>query len=117
MSQRSVLGPTLSALLMRWLRQIIWPDTHAIHPDDPGITYVELAVSFMKFACCYLPVKRAKQDGILHFFLPATASEAQANNAVLSELGPMMSYLLHQMEQLVSPSFMPVNPVVACKGL
>lgn len=80
-------------------------------------SHVELAVSFMKFACCYLPVKRAKQDGILHLFLPATASEAQANNVVLSELGLMMSYLLRQMEQLVSPSVMPVNPVVACKGL
>lgn len=100
---RSVLGPLLSRLMIQWSRLLRWPGEGEPLRDDPGIAFIELAVGFMVYAGTYLPVKRPKQDGTLHLFLPESSIDAAANNATLTELSQMMAYWLHQLNQLYSP--------------
>eukprot|EP00438_Fugacium_kawagutii_P008049 Skav223958 [mRNA] locus=scaffold3540:149971:153246:+ [translate_table: standard] len=104
-------------LKVNFARKLEWPDPDTLVVDDPGITYIELAVSFMLDTGCYIPIKRPKQDGVIHLYLPSSHADAVAQHAVLAEQGLMFAYWIHQMCQLISPPPLPVLPVVACKGL
>lgn len=78
--------------------------------DDPGITFLELSVSFKLFAGTYLPVKRQRMDGQLYLFLPESKVAAEAVEATLTEYSQMMAYWLHQLNQLYVPWVIPPVP-------
>eukprot|EP00438_Fugacium_kawagutii_P022979 Skav236568 [mRNA] locus=scaffold2180:68365:72048:+ [translate_table: standard] len=116
-SRSSVMGPRLSNMYMTWVRKLRWPAEHVVQLDDPGVTYIELAISFMVDSQCYIPVKRPKQDGTLHLCLPFSGAEAEAQQVVIAELALMFSYWAHQMNQLVYPPPLPDMAHTACRGL
>eukprot|EP00438_Fugacium_kawagutii_P027763 Skav215996 [mRNA] locus=scaffold4693:170068:171459:- [translate_table: standard] len=116
-SLHTVLGPTLSAIFARWGRQLVWPDEQTVIPDDPGVTFMELAVSFCLYAGTYLPAKRIKSDGLLYLTIPQSSAHAAALEIKLCEIGIMMSYLMHQVNQLCVPPIFPDYKHAGCKSL
>eukprot|EP00438_Fugacium_kawagutii_P017616 Skav201058 [mRNA] locus=scaffold2848:5823:10331:- [translate_table: standard] len=116
-TRHSVLGPTLSGLFAAWARALIWPTEQAEIDQDPGVTFMEMAVSFSLFAGIYLPVKRDRTQGQTFLFLPATTEEAIAQDIRLNELGIMVSYLMHQFNQLCKPPIFPPYRHAGCKSL
>lgn len=116
-SSQSVLGPTLSKLFMRWCSLLEWPEAPQPAIADPGVTFMELVVSYMIFAQCYLPIKRANGGGSQHYVVPASAIEAEALQITLAEAGRQMAYLMHQMCQLRLPPIVPSFAHAGCKSL
>eukprot|EP00438_Fugacium_kawagutii_P012916 Skav206300 [mRNA] locus=scaffold4735:1001:1885:- [translate_table: standard] len=113
----TVLGPTLSGMFVRWGRSLVWPsDTDEQH-DDPGITFMELAVSFAVCVGAYLPVKRSKNDGLMYLTMPQSSTHAAALEVKLNEMGIMMAYLMHQVNQLCDPPVFPPLQHAGCKSL
>eukprot|EP00438_Fugacium_kawagutii_P018507 Skav201480 [mRNA] locus=scaffold828:134544:137840:- [translate_table: standard] len=115
-TSRSVMGPRLSQMFLQWARAIDWPADHVLVPDDPGITYLELAVSWMHFHRCYLPVRRMKSD-VTFLFLPVTTDECQAMQVTLTEVSWMMAYWAQQLNQLCEPWVLPPISIGNCRSL
>eukprot|EP00438_Fugacium_kawagutii_P025028 Skav213314 [mRNA] locus=scaffold1383:152342:153556:+ [translate_table: standard] len=116
-TSRSVMGPKLSRLFVQWAQQVKWPAEHLLVPDDPGVTYVELAMSFMLFSKSYLPVRRYRADGSAFLWLASGVTEASENGVCISELGWTMSYWLHQLAQLTFPGYLPGIEAGNCRSL
>eukprot|EP00438_Fugacium_kawagutii_P016083 Skav230949 [mRNA] locus=scaffold3010:63972:64859:- [translate_table: standard] len=113
----TVLGPTLSNMFVRWGRSLLWPSDADEHHDDPGITFMELAVNFAICVGAYLPVKRPKIDGLLYLIMPQSSTHAAALEVKLNEMGIMMAYLMHQANQLCDPPVFPQIQHAGCKSL
>lgn len=116
-TSRSVVGPRMAKSLLNWLRLIRWQLPEDMVPSDPGMTYMEMAVSYMLWSGLYLPLKRAKADGIMALYVPRNAAEATAQGGCLAEYATMFAYLLHQLAQLHHPEFMPDVARTACRSL
>eukprot|EP00438_Fugacium_kawagutii_P019348 Skav204105 [mRNA] locus=scaffold1472:214438:219609:+ [translate_table: standard] len=114
---RSVMGQRLTNMLLDWLKLLRWPAMHVSVIDDPGVTYLELAVSWMLYHGCYIPVKRKRADGQTFLFLADSAENAAAHCVTLNELGWMISYWLHQVSQLCHPWLIPDVPRGNCRSL
>eukprot|EP00438_Fugacium_kawagutii_P030139 Skav208655 [mRNA] locus=scaffold3489:130348:135513:+ [translate_table: standard] len=103
----SVMGPRLTRMLLDWLKLLKWPAQHLQILDDPGISYLELAVSWMLYHKCYLPVRRKRMDDTTYLYLASHADDAAANCITMAELSWSMSYWLLQVGQLYSPWLIP----------
>lgn len=115
-TDKSVMGPTLSRCFMEWSRQLQWP-MHPCETGDPGVTFMELALSFMLESRCYVPVRRPRADGTMHYYVPESGSSAIAQCITLAELGQMFAYWAHQMMQLRLPAPWPAHRHAGCKSL
>lgn len=113
---RSVFGPILSQGYVRWAQQLSWPSEMQPNMNDPGVTFMELALSFMMYMGCYLPVRRVKGNEAF-YFVPKDATDAKACEVTLSEQGFLMAYWIHQMNQLRSPPMVPNFRSAGCKSL
>eukprot|EP00438_Fugacium_kawagutii_P014595 Skav226988 [mRNA] locus=scaffold2341:234107:234970:- [translate_table: standard] len=114
---RSVLGPWLSKCFMDWAVQLKWPADGDTDPMDPGVTFMELAASFMITMGTYLPIRREALDGVPHYYLPTSFVDATARGVTLAEYGFFMAYIMHQMNQLRIPGLFPIQKPTVAKSL
>ena len=94
-------GPTLSAMMLQWMRKIQWPANLDPHQDDPGISMHELCVSFILDSRCLVPVKRSVSPG-KDILVPADSmSHANALQITFAEVVYAFCTWIHQMVKLV----------------
>jgi len=100
-------GHDVATMTVRWLAQFVWPndDDGPLHKST-GISWVELAISWMIYNKSYLPVKRACVTG--HCVLvPANFGQAQEHKITMSELGTNMKYVFDNIAALVPQPLIP----------
>lgn len=54
-------GSDFATAVVAWMSQVSWPDTAAVHAEDPGISWIELALSFTMTAGMALPLRRERE--------------------------------------------------------
>ena len=56
-------GSDFATAVVAWMSQVSWPDTATVHAEDPGISWIELVLSFTLTAGMALPLRRERPDG------------------------------------------------------
>ena len=99
--EASAFGPTLTQAALTWMEQVRWPSQPDMHELQPlGVSWIELALSFMLSTSCWIPVKRQDERGDEALLVPRDTQDVQAHNVKLSELSQSFSYLLKQTLEL-----------------
>ena len=99
-------GPVIANALKQWMAEVSWPSQKAI-PDDYGVTWVELSLSFAFYIGMPLPIKRADGKGNEHLTIMTTSAEVEAFDLRLSEHANAFSLLWRQMCDLQDTGFGP----------
>ena len=85
-------GDTFAKAMLVWMDAVKWPKMEAlVDQQDIGISWAELAISFMLHSNLYFPVKRKDNQGTEHLFTPSSLAEAQANHIKLSEVAHLFA--------------------------
>ena len=102
---------------IRWLRQFRWPD-NPLGPTgrQTGICWPELALSWMLFNQCYLPLRRKDQWGQERLMQPGSFFQAKEMGANLSEFGSNCQHLLEHVQSLVVQSITPKLTTGKCNS-
>ena len=114
----SAVGSSLATSILRWSQGVKWPSEPKEDPiHELGITWIELALSYMHHSQLYLPLKRPDQAGTLRLIFPATHAEAVAHECKLSEVSEIFSILFNQVAELVDSPIMPSMPKQTVRSL
>ena len=76
-----VWGATWSAALMEWIQRLRWPDTKA---SGPGVSWLELALSFIFFSGLEVPIPDPSCKGL--FISPTLDPRCSADNRPLGKV-------------------------------
>ena len=99
-------GHLIAEQLDIWQSQIIWPTQPAV-PDDCGVTWVELSLSFALHIGMPLPVKRADASGVERLTVFSSSAEVEAFDLKLSEHANAFSILWKEMGDFRDSGFGP----------
>ena len=111
-------GGTLARRLVAWMRATQWPTAADQVPlQELGVSWIELALSFMLFSGLLLPVKRPDDAGHDRLLVLRTPSDADAHGVRLSELSSVFSVMHYQVLELVAPTPWPPVPKTLNKSL
>eukprot|EP00435_Cladocopium_sp_Y103_P024942 s1780_g6.t1 len=102
-------GKPIAELLVQWMAAVRWPEADDAHPDDPGVTWLELSLSFLIHSRVILPVKRVKPDGVAYLQTFDSWSTARLFNVGQSELAHTMSDVVLQIRKLHSSAIWPTR--------
>ena len=91
-------GESVAKKVTEWAATLTWPKEP--QADDLGITYVELAASWMLYSGLVVPVKRKDSAGKDHLVCCQTLQEAANYNITFQELGSNFATLLNQIQSL-----------------
>ena len=111
-------GPTISHAILRWARQVQWPtapDQHAL--QELGVTWIELALSFMFATNLYLPIRQPDQEGILRLLVPLTDAEMLGYSPRFSDVSDLFSVLVNQVMELIDVPLWPDIPKQQVRSL
>eukprot|EP00438_Fugacium_kawagutii_P022469 Skav232355 [mRNA] locus=scaffold2646:490520:494785:+ [translate_table: standard] len=101
-------GPTLANLFIEWTSLLVWPeDTEQEEYTDLGVTWIEMSLSFMHFAQCWLPLKRKDEKGVEYLVAFRNEAELHAHQVRLAEFADTMNIFHHQMQALRDTDFFP----------
>ncbi|CAL1173897.1 unnamed protein product [Cladocopium goreaui] len=101
-------GPTLTAKLQDWCNQIRWPTNRADDEiQNAGLTWIEMVLSFMIFARCFLPVKRPGQEGVMMLTPIQSFAALKAYDVKLSELANLFAIFCKQLQDLQDTPIFP----------
>ena len=104
--QFCAFGATLANNVVEWLQTLVWPSE--VQEDDLGVTYVELAASWMLFSGIPVPCKRKDSEGKEHLVCCPDFATAAAYNVSFQELSSNFATLLNQIQSLTDqPRFPP----------
>lgn len=100
-----------------WLQQIQWPN-HSLGPmgQSTGITWAEMALSWMFYNKRFLPLRRKDQFGIERVVQAGTFADAKEWGASLSEFGSNCQHLLEHVQSLVVQQIMPKLATGKCSS-
>ena len=110
-------GPTIANSVLEWLRQVRWPQDDVVTAEDPGITWIELAVSWSLWAGLLVPFRRQDQTGRELLICCSTIEDAQVYDLHFNELGYAFSSLLPQMNSLTDVPRWPLRSRGMVKSL
>ena len=113
LSQLSVCcwGLSLTSLLVRWMGDCVWPIDGLAQPDDPGITWHELFVSWVHFSGFLMPVRRS--SGSDEYLQPIdTAVDVELYQTTFGEQVSTFLVCVTQVGKLLGYDLWPPN----CKG-
>ena len=97
----SSFGPTLTHLVYTWMTQVKWPQADNLHPlQSLGVTWIELALSFVFSTSCWIPVKRLDDRGDEALLVPRSLADARAHAIKLSEISLSLSNMVKQTLEL-----------------
>ena len=72
-------GTGLGKCLLQWMQAVRWPTAEApVNARTPGISWLEMCISFMEYAQCWLPSFRKDKDGEVMISRPETNADAHA---------------------------------------
>ena len=101
-------GHEVAIKTVRWLEQFVWaPDNSGPLHQSTGISWIELATSWMIFNKMYLPVKRPGVHGPC-LVIPANFVQAQEHRVTISEMGTNMKYVFDNLSALVPQTLIPL---------
>ena len=104
-------GKTIALAVHRWMTQIRWPKAANVQPhQEVGISWLELALSFMFTVNLIVPVARPDQNNthvLKHF---ATWNEVHAYAVPFSDLANSFSVLCYQVQALADTAIWPDIP-------
>ena len=101
-------GPTLTAKLQDWCNQIRWPTNRTDDEiQNAGLTWIEMVLSFMIFARCFLPVKRPGQEGVMMLTPIQSFAALKAYDVKLSELANLFAIFCKQLQDLQDTPIFP----------
>lgn len=97
--------------LLQWCSLLKWPQP-GDEPCGPtgvavGVSWAELALSFMLYRRAYIAIQRCDQHGDKRMLQPGTSDSAKEHGVTLSELATAMSHLWDNVQGLVVPSLTP----------
>ena len=104
-------GLAFAKIILQWAQQLKWPsgpDQHDL--QDLGITWAELAISFMCTMQIFIPVARQVQAGHQELFMPLTIDEVKAHHIRLSDISEMFSVLVYQVAEFLDVEMWPPVP-------
>lgn len=106
-------GHDVALKTVHWLEKLVWAqdESQPLHKST-GISWIELAISWMIFNRMYLPVKRACVTGHC-VVIPANFGQAQEHKVTISELGTNMKYVFDNLAALIPQQLTP--PIVKKK--
>ena len=104
----SALGFEIAQQTSRWLRELRWPATE----EGPlgfstGITWIELALSWVLFSRRYLPILRKDSLGIMRLIHPSSFSSAKDKGLTYLEAGTMMQKVVDNVVSMIPQSTVP----------
>ena len=101
-------GPTLTAKLQDWCDQIRWPTNRTDDEiQNAGLTWIDMVLSFMIFARCFLPVKRPGQEGVMMLTPIQSFAALKAYDVKLSELANLFAIFCKQLQDLQDTPIFP----------
>ena len=104
----SAWGETFSSKLLQWLLLLRWPDDDAGPLSQKvGVSWAELALSWMMHFGQYLPVLRQDDRGQKRVIQPCSYESAQAWGISLSELGQSCKCLFDHTLALIPEQILP----------
>ena len=106
MTEHCAFGASIARNVIGWLETLLWP----LQPQetDWGISYVELAASWMMYSGMVVPVKRKDASGKEHLVCCQDFVAAAAYNISFQEIGSNFATLLNQIQSLTDhPRFPP----------
>ena len=106
-------GRLIAEKLTQWHAQVSWPMQPSL-PDDYGVTWVELSLSFALYIGMPLPVKRIDAKGAERLTVFSSSAEVEAFDLKLSEHANTFSILWKQMGDLCDTGFGPPLTVAWC---
>ena len=113
-----VWGPTVAYKTVEWLKLLRWPlDNKGPLGATTGISWIELAISFMLHHRMYLPLRRVTSDNENRVVLVANYSQALEHKATLSEFGTMMQQVVDNVSALIPQSVMPHHLRKKCSSI
>ena len=108
-------GHHLTLTLVDWMRQISWPVAKA--DDDPGITFFELAVSYIMFSGYFVPIKRVDTQGTEYLQAIETWSDVELHVISFSDLSNGFATWLAQTRKAHCPAIWPEYAHGTCRSL
>ena len=117
MLQYSAWGKPLCNTVVAWMHEVRWPLSEEIHPDDPGVSWPELVISYTLHSGIILPVKRLKPDGTEYLQLFDSWDSARTFEVGLSELAHTFSNLTLQVRKLHANDPWPNRPLGFVRSL
>jgi len=115
--QHSAWGRPLAEKVLAWMHEVKWPDESIPHPDDPGISWSEMVVSFMVHSGVILPLKRSRPSGVEYLQTFDSWDAALTFQVGLSELAHTFSNLVLQIRKLHAYDPWPQRPLGFVRSL
>ena len=110
-------GESLSRVMLNWMLLFKWPKHESVSGEDPGITFLELMLSFHLYSGLLPPVKRTKGDKG-EFLQPLEAQgDLELHAVTFGELGSIFAVWLAQLRKLLSPDVWPSYSHGPCRSL
>ena len=105
--QASPWGLALTTCLIQWINDFTWPQDHTVGPDEPGVTWHELCVSFV-LACKHLvPVRRKLTNGKERLVPLHSMQDVETHQVSLADMSRTFSIWVNQTEKLVGYAMWP----------
>ena len=102
----STWGPFVATKFKEWHDLIQWPSDEE-GPDDYGVTWYELSLSFMLHLGGFLPIKTTGTDGTERLMVCNSYADAFARGLRMADFCTNFNQLYLQMADLTKPSLMP----------
>eukprot|EP00438_Fugacium_kawagutii_P026362 Skav206083 [mRNA] locus=scaffold2150:42701:43909:+ [translate_table: standard] len=97
-------GATLNEALVEWMAEVSWPDQPIeAAPYNVGVTWIELAISFVLTTGVLIPVKRLHPNGKSYLVLCESMAHVEAIDLRLAELGDTFQKWITQILGLQIP--------------
>eukprot|EP00438_Fugacium_kawagutii_P003438 Skav200191 [mRNA] locus=scaffold2383:203540:205357:+ [translate_table: standard] len=97
-------GYTLTQALTEWMQQVQWPNQlDFVDPSEVGVTWIELALSFIFTVGIPIPVKRKHPNGKEYLVLCQNQAHMIAIDLRLGEMGDTLQKWITQVLGLQSP--------------
>ena len=110
-------GEVLSRLMVSWMKEFKWPSQESLSLDDPGITFMELMLSWRYYTGLLPPVKRFRGDKD-EFLQPLEhAGDVELHSVTFSELATTMACWIAQVRKLLRPDPWPEFSHGPCRSL
>ena len=107
-TQHTAWGPRLGQHMLNWMLQFRWPKTEGDSEHlTIGISWYELALSFMRFSGTFLPLRRQNRRGIEILVPFRNTQDVQAYNVKFSEFATTFAIFYLQFTGLLSASIWP----------
>ena len=99
------------------MQEVRWNSDELVSANDPGVTWLELAVSFTMWSKVLLPLRRERGNGEGYLQCFASWSDAHLFSVTLGEFSGVFSNLVQQVRKLMTTDIWPETGKGYCRSL